>query len=186
MAKKPIVHCRICKGDIDRNIQIENVDWVMPSKNWFYHKRCYMDWAKKKNDIHSKGNEEDWFSAMWEYLSKDLKIGPDFSKIKSQWANFLKKGFTPKGIYFSIRYHYEIKKGDSKKSEGGIGIVPYIYEECKGYWVKRESEFNDICTKIEKQIKELKEKKPKEVEYIRRERKVKQLSLSDILEGEDE
>lgn len=186
MAKKPIVHCRVCKGDIDRNTQQEGVDWVMPSKNWFYHKKCYEDWAKKKNDIHSNGSEDEWFSAVWEYLAKDIKIGPDFSKIKSQWNNFIKKGYTPKGIYFSIRYHYEIKKGDSKKSEGGIGIVPYIYEECKGYWTKRESEFNDICARIEKQINEIKNREVREVEYSQREKKKKKLiSLADILGEED-
>ena len=25
MAKKPLVHCRICKGEIDRNIEQENI-----------------------------------------------------------------------------------------------------------------------------------------------------------------
>lgn len=185
MAKKlNPVHCRVCKRVIDRNIEQENIDWVMPSKNWFYCKKCYEDWAKKKNDIHSDGSEEQWFSAMWEFLSKDLKIGPNFTKVKSQWANFIKKGFTPKGIYFSVRYHYDVKHGDSKKAEGGIGIVPHIYEECKGYWVQRESEFNNICAKIEQQMKELKEKAPKQVEYIRRDRKKKLISLSDIEEGD--
>jgi hypothetical protein len=186
MAKKPLVHCRICKGEIDRNTQQENVDWVMPTPKWYYHKHCYETWAKKKNDIHASASAEEWFDMMWQYLSKDIKIGPDYTKTKSQWDNFIKKGYTPKGIYFSVRYQYEVNHGDPKKSEGGIGIVPHIYQNCSAYWQKRENEFKDICSRIEKQMQEIKEKKVKEVAYVQRDRKKKKLlSLSDIMEGEE-
>ena len=100
--------------------------------------------------------------------------------------NFIKKGYTPKGIYFSVRYQYEVNHGDPKKSEGGIGIVPHIYQNCSAYWQKRENEFKDICSRIEKQMQEIKEKKVKEVAYVQRDRKKKKLlSLSDIMEGEE-
>ena len=45
MAKKPMVHCRICKGEIDRDNQR---DWMMPQEKWYYHIACYEDFAKKK------------------------------------------------------------------------------------------------------------------------------------------
>ena len=35
-------HCRICKVEIDK----ENDDWIMPSKNYYYHRKCYEDWKQ--------------------------------------------------------------------------------------------------------------------------------------------
>lgn len=151
---KGLVHCRICKKSIDRVKEKENIDWVMPSKNYFYHFRCYCDWKRKKDNIHSEIDDDMWLDALWDYLKKDLKMPVDFKKMKSQWDNFLKKGLTAKGIYFTIKYFYDIKKGDVKKSENGIGIVPYIYSDSCSYWVEREEKDAGICQRIEKQIQE--------------------------------
>ena len=51
MAKRPIVHCRICKGNIDRDNQ---TDWIEPTPKWFYHKSCYEDFANKRGRISEK------------------------------------------------------------------------------------------------------------------------------------
>jgi len=37
MAKRPTVMCRECRQRFQRDDLVEGVDWVMPSKNWFYH-----------------------------------------------------------------------------------------------------------------------------------------------------
>lgn len=184
--QKHIVQCRICKEKFDTNKLIKDIDWVMPSKNWYYHKTCYMDWAKKKNDVHSEADEEMWLDALWNYLARDLKINPDFIKIKAQWDSFIKKGKTPKGIYFCIRYFYEVKKGDKNKSEGGIGIIPYIYEEGAAYWVKKELEDKGICTRIEQQIKEAQNREKIIVKQNKQKNKrVKKYDLSIISEMEN-
>ena len=39
--KKPLVHCRVCGEPIDREELTEGVDWIMPSKNFYYHKFQY-------------------------------------------------------------------------------------------------------------------------------------------------
>ena len=59
---------------------------------------------------------------------------------------------TAKGIYSTLRYHYEIKKGDVEKAENGIGIVPHIYEEGTCYWGERNQRDKGICARIEEQI----------------------------------
>ncbi len=58
---KSLVHCRICKGEIDREKTTEGTDWVMPSRNYFYHCKCYNDWKRKKDDVHAEANDEMWF-----------------------------------------------------------------------------------------------------------------------------
>lgn len=185
MTKKlPPVHCRICKNKIDRNTTIENIDWIMTSKNWFFHKKCYEEWAQKKNDVHTQADDELWLNAAWDYLSKDLKIQCDFVKIKKQWENCIKKGYTPKGIYFCIRYFYEYKKGDVSKSKGGIGIVPYIYSESCAYWRQRELKESGICEKITQQIKESQYQKKIKIKQEKNKKKLK-YNLSQISEMGD-
>lgn len=158
MKKLPLVHCRICGGDIDRQAQPENVEWIMPQEKWYYHTSCYLDFAKKRGairegDITIEVDDDLWKGAVYDYLKKDIKISLNFNKFQSQWNNFLKKGMTAKGIYFTLRYFYEIAKGDPKKSENGIGIVPHVYGEGTSYWGERNQRDKGICERIEQQIK---------------------------------
>lgn len=147
--------CRICK----RLIYIDKeVGWCQPMSGWYYHETCYEDFAKKKkalkDSIASNEVQDDlYFEGTYDYLQKELKIGLNFVKFHNQWENFLKKGFTAKGIYFTLRYFYDIQKGDKEKSEGGIGIVPYIYTEATQYWGERNQREKGICNKIEEQMK---------------------------------
>ena len=154
MAKRPLVHCRICKQAIDRDGQ---TDWVMPQERWYYHTSCYEDFAKKKGaikegDITIEAHDDMWKSAVYDYLRKDVKMHVDYKKFNSQWNNFLKQNMTAKGMYFTLRYHYEINKGDPSKSENGIGIVKSIYEEGTHYWGERNQRDKNICARIEEQI----------------------------------
>lgn len=176
---KHLVTCRCCKQKFDAQPEGKDELWVMPSKNWYYHKNCYDDWTKKKDDVHSEANEEMWFDATWNYLLKDIKISPNYSKVKSQWDNLLKKGRTPKGIYFCSKYFYEIKKGDPKKSENGIGIISYIYDEGAAYWRNKEIKDKGVCARIEEQIKQSQNREKKVVKK-NKERKIKAYDLSEI------
>jgi hypothetical protein len=161
MAKRPLVHCRICKGSIDRDAQ---TDWVMPQEKWYYHISCHEDFAKKRGaikegDIHIEADDDLWKGAVHDYLKKDIKLSLDYRKFSSQWDNFLKRGLTAKGIYFTLRYFYEIEKGDTSKCENGIGIVPHVYERGTGYWGERNLRDKGICARIEEQILQMRAQK---------------------------
>ena len=69
------------------------------------------------------------------------------------------KGRTPKGIYFTLRYFYDIKHGDKTKSSGSIGIVDYVYEDATKYWIAREERESGILNKIEKLEQEKKQER---------------------------
>lgn len=185
MAKKSIVHCRICKGEIDRNILEETIDWIMPSKNYFYHKDCYDTWGKKKNDVEATGKDDEWFDLLYDYLRRDVRMSIDFPKLKKQWESYLKKGMTAKGIFFCSKYFYEIKKGDVSKSEGGIGIIPYIYKEGAEYWSNRNQKDKGICDRIEQQLK-LQREQEKIVVRQQKKKPKKGYNLADIFAMENE
>ena len=144
------VKCRICGRLIDRNTEIEGEDWIMPSKNWFYCKECYQNW--KSADTHT---DEDWAALIYDFLARDLKVSYDYYMCEAQRKKFITQHhFTNKGIYFTLKYFYELKQGDWSKGNGGIGIVPYIYKEATGFWTDMEAKKRGIMKAIEQQIRE--------------------------------
>lgn len=150
MAKKHEVQCRICKQYFDANALKENVDWIQPSRGWYYHVQCYKDW--KVADSHT---DEEWVELIYDFLARDLKVSYDWFVCEAQRKKFIKDNtFTNKGIYFTLKYFYEVKKGDVSKMNGGIGIIPYVYKEATQYWTELELRRRGTISEIEQQIRE--------------------------------
>ena len=78
MGKKlGLVHCRICKKSIDRNVEKEGIDWIMPSRNFFYHKSCYDSWKHDNSNIKAVKQDEEWIPYIWDFLSREIKVKYD-------------------------------------------------------------------------------------------------------------
>ena len=183
--KKPLVHCRVCGEPIDREELTEGVDWIMPSKNFYYHKICYTDWQNKKNTLHSKADEYLWWCASWDFMKKELKTDLNAAKTSSQWKSFIKKGMTPKGIYFALSYFYDIQKNDPKNNKEGIGIVSYVYNDSREYWYEQEMNNNRICSQIEEQIRKSIDRERIEIMHKKKTKKKNKFSLEEISKLED-
>lgn len=148
-----IVHCRVCKQDIDVD---STHNWVMPSTNYYYHTDCYKDWISRKGErsITVNRDEQDWYDLLKDYLWRDLKMpGVNWAKISSQWKNYLNsKKYTPKGIYFAVIYFYEISHGNPELAKGGIGIVNNVYNDSAEYWSNLERRRKGTLEDIVKQM----------------------------------
>lgn len=150
-----IVKCRLCKQQFDTTKLSEN-EWIMPDPRCYYHRSCYEDWKTNRNNAKADGRDSNfWYESLIDYLYRDIKMSMDFSKINSQWASFTKpeRKMTPKGIYFAIRYYYDVMHGDAEKALGGIGIVPNIYNDSAQYWVDLETRKAGTLDAIIEQIK---------------------------------
>lgn len=181
--KYNICYCRVCKGSIDRNIEIEGVDWIMPSRNYIYHKKCYEDW---KNQT-SREKDEFWIDMIYDYLSRDLKIPYNYWMCEKQRMNFVrKKRMTNKGIYFALKWFIEVKGGSMEKSNGGIGIIPYIYEESCDYWISQEQKNKGFIEELEVQLKEAAARNQRTIYQKRKNNKktFKEFNLSDVEDDE--
>lgn len=180
---KPPVHCRICRKKIYRE---KETGWIMPSVNYFYHEACYNGWVANQGNLYAEGTDEEWFDALYYYLTNVVKIPLNFMKVQSQWKNLLKQKKTAKGIYFAIRYFYDVLRGDKEKALGGIGIVSSIYADSCAHWYKREEKDKDICARLSKQI--LKQARQERVvirQTQKRSMRHKIISLDEINEMEE-
>ena len=136
--------CRICNIEIDK----EKDDWIMPSKNYYYHRQCYKNWKKAQPD-----NDEDYVDLIYDFIARDLKAAYDYWVCEAQRKKFLKEKMTNKGILFALKYFYDIKHGDWEKGHGGIGIVPFVYNDSRAYWSARERHSEGTIAEIERQMR---------------------------------
>jgi len=156
------VQCRLCKKRFDT----ETEETVLIGKKSYYHKECYDMWINQKNKPGATLDTDFWKEALIDYLYRDVGMPRmNFMKIDNQWKNFIKKdnNMTPKGIYFAIRYFYEVKKGNIEKAQGGIGIVPSIYKESAQYWTELESRKAGTLEAIIEQINSRKQREVKTI-----------------------
>lgn len=144
-----LAKCLYCEETFDRNKEP-----FQPVGRRYAHQKCY--------DLYY--TEEDYYK---EEIYKFIKriFGPNYkyAVIERQRVKFLKEGLTNKGIYYALKYHFEVKNGSVEKSEGRIGIVPYLYEEALEYY----KNIDDLSKKFVKSIQEPKKEKIVNIENIK-------------------
>ena len=89
---------------------------------------------------------------------KDL-CGEEYSaaRINKQIKQFEEDGLNVKGIYKSLIYWYDVKKNNPSQANGGIGIVPYIYNDVRKYYQaekERKTRYAGLDDTIQEEIKE--------------------------------
>lgn len=144
---KHVVLCRTCGKYFDTEA-IPKEDWIMPSKGWYYHTQCYNDWKKAQDP-----SDDDWVLYIYDFLARDLKVSYNYHMCEAQRKKFIKENkYTNKGIYFSLKYFYEIKHNSWDKGNGGIGIIPYVYKDATEYWTDIEWKKRGFMKAIEEQL----------------------------------
>lgn len=127
------VKCYYCGEYFDRDKE----PFELVTSRRYAHKYCYDQ---------QYNHDEKYEELIYYYLSKEvfINLGIDlgtswYQMLKRQLNKYIKDDqFTYEGIYNALRYHYSIRKGDPTKSNGRIGIVPYVYDEAQAFYLKQE------------------------------------------------
>lgn len=123
---KHMVKCLICEKTFDANTE----PFVMKGRR-YVHKSCA---EGKENE---KTQEQKDIEALEEYIKKLFNEKFVNARIKKQIKQFREEyGYTYSGILKALVYFYDIKGHDTEQSNGGIGIVPFIYNQAKDYYYK--------------------------------------------------
>lgn len=158
MAKKE-VKCLYCGQVFDRNQE----EYVKPNATRYAHKECY-----ENRDEQTK-EKENFNNKVKEYLGEYY----EYNKVKRQLDKYVREGYELPHITRALEYFYDVQKNDAANSNGGIGIIPHIYEESISYWKKKESKkerYKNV--KIEQpkdkvvKLKRQKVRKPLNIEYF--------------------
>lgn len=127
------VVCLYCKEKLEKDSE----ECVKVNARRYAHKSCYenRDPEVIAKEILLKKTKE-WFGNSY-----------NPQKINAQLKKYLNEGKTIANIVKALEYFYEVKGNNPVESNGGIGIIPYVYEESMDYWVKgkeKEDKFAKI------------------------------------------
>lgn len=164
------VVCAYCKKPMSK----KDEDCVMVGNNKYVHKAC----QELENQREKTDREK-----LEEYIKELFQISYIEPRVKAQIKKYVEEyNYTYSGMQKALYYHYEIKGGDKSKANGGIGIVPYVYQNAYNYfyelWLAQQKN-KDV------QI-ELYQPRVKEIVIPRPERKIKKRPLFTFLDEEGE
>ena len=143
-----IVKCPICEKDFDRD-KVPNHQMGRR----YAHIEC---WARKEA---MKTQDERDRESLEEYIMDLFGLNVISPKIKRQIDSYHNEyNYTYTGIKKALIYQFEVKKGDIKQANGGIGIVPYVYDQARNYyyqiWLAQQKNadkvINDYIPKVVK------------------------------------
>lgn len=138
-----IVKCVYCQENIDKDK--EKYQEVR------YHRYAHLTCHEPRVDVNGA-----MFNTIIQYCGEIFGKEANFPRIGKQIKEYAISGMTYNGIYLTLKYWYEVKKNDISKSKGGIGIVPYIYNEARDYWRTMEPK---RIPKMEEEVLIIKPKK---------------------------
>jgi hypothetical protein len=104
----------------------KDVDCVMIGNNKYVHKSCQA--LEEKREKTDKEQLEEYIKELFNTTYIDPRVRNQIKKFVEEY------NYTYSGIRKALIYHYEIKGGDKSKANGGIGIVPFVYQEAWNYY----------------------------------------------------
>lgn len=120
------VKCYYCGSTFDRD---RVVDCVKVNGNRYAHLECHL---RKQEE---KTQEEKDLEALEEYILKLLELDYITPKIKKQISDYKEKyNYSYTGMQKALVYFYDVKKNTTEKANGGIGIIPYVYQDAYRYY----------------------------------------------------
>lgn len=130
--------CYYCGKDVD--IAVE--DYRKPFKNRYAHVKCY-------EEGHSE--DEQYVTEIYNFLrSINIKADGQTEKFRSNYVQ--KNGYTNEGIYYALKYFYEVQKHNADQSGCRLGIVPYVYDEAQVYYETLRKKKKSITKGLNKQL----------------------------------
>lgn len=118
------VKCPSCGLTFDR----DKAEFVH-HKNRYYHKLCY-DTMMSKVSQEQKDLQE-----LEQYIMQLFKVDHINARIRQQMKRMREEyNYSYSGMLKSLIYFFEVKRNPIEKANGGIGIVPYVYNDAYKYY----------------------------------------------------
>ena len=116
------VQCTYCKKTLSK----KDEDCVFIDSNKYAHKSCQqLEEQREKTD---KEKLEDYIKQLFNITYIEPRVKNQIKKFTEEY------NYTYSGMQKTLYYFYEIKGGDKEKANGGIGIIPYVYQDAHRYF----------------------------------------------------
>ena len=118
-----LVKCFYCGKTFDANEE----PFAKPRSNRYAHRSCHR--VAEAN----KTQEERDYEELVAYIKQLFGSKPN-PRVWKQLKEFKEQGYTYSGIHKTLIWWYELKHNDIEKANGGIGIVPFVYQDASQYY----------------------------------------------------
>jgi hypothetical protein len=119
------VICYYCNQVFDTKTEA----YVMVNSRRYAHKTCH-DRIQA-----NKPQEERDYEALLQYIKQKFQLTTVSTKIIRQISSYKKEyNFSYSGMLKALTWWFDVKKNTLEKTNGGIGILPYIYNDAKTYY----------------------------------------------------
>lgn len=124
---KVMVKCKYCGERFDRNSEpCEKVD-----TRRYAHKKCIESVVKEVS------KEENDFTSLENYIKKLFKIDNIPIKIRKQIREYREDyDYSYSGMQKTLYWWFELADHSIEDALGGIGIIPYVYEDALTFYRK--------------------------------------------------
>lgn len=138
-----------------------------------------------KENLQLKQTESDDRDALWYYI---FRLFGEYSEDKpvsdwniTQMQKFRKQGMPYRGQLLTLQYFYDIRKNSKDRSNGSIGIIPFVYDEARLYYERQAKKADEIGKAIQKQLEQDRiEIKYNPSDYIGKKTRRKLIDLNEI------
>ena len=128
MAKQHLVKCKICGESFDA----AKIQAVKCGSRRYAHYECYPEGELVPLEV---STEDPDLIKLKDYINKLYSNKANWALINKQIKQFQKENnYTLSGILKSLIYFYEVQGNSVDRSNGGIGIVPFVYQAAYNYY----------------------------------------------------
>ena len=111
-----------------------------------------------EDNLQLKQIECDDRDALWFYIFRLFGKYSDDKPVSdwniTQMQKFRKQGMPYRGQLLTLKWFYEVKKNSKDKSNGSIGIIPFVYDDARHYYEKQAKKADEIGQAIQKQLEQ--------------------------------
>lgn len=101
----------------------------------------------------------------------------------TQMQKFRSQGYPYRGQLLTLQYFYDIKKNSTNKSNGSIGIIPFVYDEARLYYNNQAKKAEQVSAAIQRQLEQDRiEIKFNPSDYFGQKKKKKTIDLNSLEE----
>ena len=149
-----LVKCSICGVQFDR----DKIQAVRTGARRYAHQTCDPN-NTELVPLEIKEEDKD-LKALRDYITKIYGTTANWVLINKQIKDYQKEyNYSLSGILKSLIWFYEVKGNSPEKSNGGIGIVPFAYQDAYNYYYslfvaqsQNEKNISELTNKVKEVI----------------------------------
>lgn len=173
------VKCAICGESFDR----DKIQAVKHGARRYAHLRCNPNGELVTAEVDpEKIKEQQALNDLEMYAKELLQDDYNPAKIRKQINEYHQKyGYSYDGMKKTLIYWYEIKGQSKEKANGGIGIIPFIFNDARNYYYSLY-----LAQMANKDVQPGYRPQVKEIEIISPRAEIKKLRLFNMTEDEED